>query len=171
MDSATWLLGSPLLEFRPNEPVLTFPLTWAYGSGIKSIVSYLNETCVMSSTIPESMNPEPSNPEIEAQLSELAKYCCQQLEGDGENDPSRTEELLKALLTCGYARQTGRSLMADVEKRAKERCRDIAMHRGEVLAAMTGELEGKFNELKQWEAKTPDGNEPPKTPNAGSAGK
>jgi hypothetical protein len=116
----------------------------------------------------ETMN---TNPQIESQLDELADLCCQSLNGDSSAITDRSESLLKALLMSGYARTSGTSLQADLEARAKEKCREPAMHRGGALSGISKQLQDKFNDLVRWESRQPEQTSEPKAANFSAATK
>ncbi|KAA5542603.1 hypothetical protein FYK55_13790 [Roseiconus nitratireducens] len=109
-----------------------------------------------------------TNPEIEAQMDELAHLCCQRLSGELPAD-ERSDLLLKSLLMSGYVWKHKGSFQADLEARVKSRCGHHAMHRGGELSSMSEKLEEKFRELARWESKSPDTTSKPKAANISSA--
>ncbi|WP_442509358.1 hypothetical protein SH528x_000927 [Novipirellula sp. SH528] len=64
----------------------------------------------------ETKTSEETNPEIEADLNELAKICCRSLAGESDAGMDRAENLLKSLLMSGYAGKKNRSFQVDFEK-------------------------------------------------------
>ncbi|MCO8121674.1 hypothetical protein NHH03_08000 [Stieleria sp. TO1_6] len=110
-----------------------------------------------------------SNPQIEEQLSKLARLCCDSLDGGEPVAGEESDALLKSLLMSGYARQEGASLQADVESRVKQLCQKPAMHRGGALSGITSNLQEKFDELVRWESQQPKQQDEPKAANISSA--
>ncbi len=117
----------------------------------------------------ETKTSEETNPEIEADLNELAKICCRSLAGESDAGMDRADNLLKSLLMSGYAGKKNRSFQVDLENRVKEQCRDCAMHRGGALSSMSEKLAKKFADLARWESRTPSDASPPKAANISSA--
>lgn len=110
-----------------------------------------------------------TNPEIEANLDELANVCCAILAGKANDHIDRRDRLLKSLLMSGYVWKKQDSFQADLERRVKSRCRDSAMHRGGALSSLSVELATKFENLARWESRTPDDGSPSKPANISSA--
>ncbi|WP_145389809.1 hypothetical protein [Stieleria neptunia] len=113
-----------------------------------------------------------TNPQIEKQLDKLASICCTRLENtssDPTMDDAAVDELLKALLMSGYARQADRTLQVELENRVKDMCRDPAMHRGGALTGLTEQLQNKFDQLKSWESRQPGETSTAKAANISSA--
>jgi hypothetical protein len=109
------------------------------------------------------------NPENEKQLNDLAELCKAELEGDSELASERTDALLKSLLMSGFTRNSPTILQIELEKRIKKICPQIAQHRGAAITGVTGRMQSKFNELKQWESSAPQTDSPPKAANISSA--
>lgn len=108
------------------------------------------------------------NPEIEKHLDTLADWCCESMKGHQTQISGHCRSVLKSLLMSGYARQSGRRLQAEVEKRARAKCAEPAMHRGGELSGLTGQLQEVFNELAKWESDQPKTGSPPKSANYSS---
>jgi len=109
-----------------------------------------------------------TNPEIEAQMDQLAMICCQRLKGDPSAE-GRTESLMKSILMSGYSLKSGRSFQTDLERRIKDQCREVAMHRGGALSSMTSKLDEKFREMARWETKSPQSKSKAKSANISSS--
>lgn len=109
------------------------------------------------------------NPQIEEQLNKLADCVCQSLEGERPAFSDETAELLKALLSSGYARQDDTSLQTELEARVKDKCREPALHRGAEISSITEKLKHKFDDLVRWESKQPHRQDHREATHVGSA--
>ncbi|WP_168565757.1 hypothetical protein [Crateriforma spongiae] len=112
--------------------------------------------------------PSESNPQIDELFDELAELCCQCLQGDQSHMADRSEALLKSLIQNGYARKDG-SIQAEIESRAKDGCRESAMHRGGELSGLTKNLQDRFDRLAKWNSDNPPSDNQAKAANISSA--
>jgi hypothetical protein len=110
-----------------------------------------------------------NNPEIESQLDALTQQCINTLEGEGPVVNEQSEALCRALLMSGYARTAETSLQAELEKRVRDLAPRRTMNRGEEVAGVTRQLHEKFEHMKLWESKKPEGYPPAKSANISSA--
>jgi len=109
------------------------------------------------------------NIETTEQLNALAKICCDKMNGDTDDISGRVEALLKSILMGGYVGKFGQDIRAQIETRAKDRCRDVAMHRHGELAGLTLNFQKKFNKLVTWQSTQVEPFTPSKAVNLGSA--
>jgi hypothetical protein len=100
-----------------------------------------------------------ANPEIESQLNELARLCCQSINGEESELENSGEALLRALVMCGFTR-SGLNMRNEVESRAKSRCMEIALYRGSELESLTSRLDEKLQDILRWDSTQPDQNPP-----------
>lgn len=115
-----------------------------------------------------------ANPQIQAQLDELATLCCQQLAGHHGESAERVEPLLKSLLMSGYKPKDPPSFKIELESRIKSQCGEKASHRGGSLSSLSDQIGAKLIEMMRWHTKSPDGlspnqSSPPKAANISSA--
>ncbi len=96
-----------------------------------------------------------TNPQIEQQLDALAQLCCDTLNGDNSGLADRSDALLKSLLMSGYNRKTGPNLSVELESRIKNSCAEVVMSRGAELVGVVRTLQQKFDQVAQWESKSP----------------
>ena len=109
------------------------------------------------------------NPELDSQVSELARLCCAVLEREETNSAERAQPLLEALVAGGYARLSDVNLQARLEEAVVSQCRERAIHRREELTGITGRLQSTFNELVRGKTQSPQPTDKSKAANISSA--
>ena len=109
------------------------------------------------------------NPELDAQINELARICCEVLERTESNSVERAQPLLQALVTGGYDRLSDINLQSRLEEAVVSQCRERAIHRREELTGITGQMQAAFNELLRWKTQSPQPTNKSKAANISSA--
>ena len=95
------------------------------------------------------------NPELQSQVEDLAKLCCDVLERREVDSSERAQPLIEALARNGYARLSDINLQTRLEELAVDQCRETAIHRREELMAITGQMQATFNDVAKWQTKSP----------------
>lgn len=111
---------------------------------------------------------KPLNPELDSQISALAKLCCSALDRESRGAADSTP-LIKALVRGGYARLSDCNLQTRIEKIVLDECLDVGIHRRGELAGITGQMQSKFDELVRWETQKPSKADEAKAANISSA--
>jgi hypothetical protein len=99
------------------------------------------------------------NPEIESQLNELARLCCQSIDGEKSDLENSGEALLRALVMSGFTR-SGLNMRTEVESRAKLECAKIAFYRASELETLTNRLDAKLQDILRWDSARPNEHDP-----------
>ncbi len=109
-----------------------------------------------------------TNPQLESQLEALTDLCWDALEHHQPLADDRTEQLLKALVMCGYERSEHRGLAAELDARVRDRLRSKTLPHSDQLAGITRQLQDRYEKLANWGAKTPLKHDPSKAANISS---
>jgi len=113
---------------------------------------------------------DPLNQQEEEILDELARFCCESIQGEPQKDLDQAESLLKSLVMSGFSRKKHPPLEDMLEKRAKEACQGQAVHRTSNLKGIASSLQKKFDDIVRWQTKNPSNDyPPPKSANISSA--
>ncbi|QDV71188.1 hypothetical protein Poly24_49220 [Rosistilla carotiformis] len=95
------------------------------------------------------------NIEVEGQLAELTKLCCDSLEADRASLPERIEPLLKSLLMSGFERQKKQPLGVELEARILAACEGRSTQRGAEIRGVANQVQRKYDYLVRWESSHP----------------
>lgn len=95
------------------------------------------------------------NPELDSQLRNLAKLCCDVITRREVDSSERAKPLLQALVTGGYARISDVNLQTRLEDMTADMCRENAIHRRDELTGIASQMQATFNELVRWQTKSP----------------
>jgi hypothetical protein len=110
------------------------------------------------------------NIELEAQLDELAKICCEAIKAGGELNDKRVRALIESIVRCGYEHNERKPVSFEIEKRIKANCREPSMHRGAEIKSLSARIQSLYDDVVRWQSQQPDGpSTPPKAANISSA--
>jgi hypothetical protein len=110
------------------------------------------------------------NIELEAQLDELAKLCCEAIDTDGELNDKRIQALIESIVRCGYDQSERKPISFEMEKRIKATCREPSMHRGAEINSLAARIQSIYDDVVRWQSQQPDSpSTPPKAANISSA--
>lgn len=98
---------------------------------------------------------KPLNPELTAQVSELADMIGRKLNRDEFDLLETAQPYVQALARGGYARMSDINLQVRLESMVTEKFAETAIHRRREISAMAGEMQQAFERLVSMETSHP----------------